>query len=36
LPDDLFSDLALADYYHIGEFLESLARMEVTRIPESG
>lgn len=36
LPDNLFSDLARADYYHIGEFLDSLALMEVTRIPESG
>jgi ATP-dependent Lhr-like helicase len=35
LPDDLFSDLALLDHYHIGEFMESLSSMEITLIPGS-
>jgi len=34
LPDDLFPDLALADYYHINEFLEDLSSMEIVRMPD--
>ncbi len=29
LPDDLFSECALADYYHIGEFMEEISSMEI-------
>ena len=35
LPDDLFSDLALADHYHIGEFMDILISMEIGLIPGS-
>jgi ATP-dependent helicase Lhr and Lhr-like helicase len=29
LPDDLFSECALADFYHIGEFMEEISSMEI-------
>ena len=30
LPDDLFSECALADYYQIGEFMEEISSMEIS------
>jgi hypothetical protein len=35
LPDDLFSDLALLDHYHIGEFMDALESLEITLISGS-
>ena len=29
LPDNLFSDYALSDYYHTGEFMEAVSSMEI-------
>jgi ATP-dependent helicase Lhr and Lhr-like helicase len=29
LPDNLFSEYALSDYYHIGEFIEEMSSMEI-------
>lgn len=36
LPDDQFSEMVLADYYHIEEFMESLAAMEIVHVPDAG
>jgi hypothetical protein len=33
LPDTLFSECALADYYHSGEFFEELSSMEIRLLP---
>jgi len=35
LTDNLFSDLALLDHYHIGEFMDALTSMEITLISGS-